>query len=486
MHLQPVITKAFLPNKGRPAKNARLVIGAVILKHKLCLSDEETVYQIQENPYLQFFVGFSEFQTKQPFAPSLFVEIRRRMGEDVFKQFEKAIVDQIENKKSSKSKKDDQKNDPPSDQPAVPEKDAESNNEDKKSGKLIIDATVAEQAIRFPTDFGLLNESREISEKIIDELYIQSDHNKKPRTYRRKARKAYLAIVKQRRPGTKVRRRGIKQQLQYLRRNLKHIDKMLRSSGQTRIGLPYKMLRQYWIIQQVFLQQEQMHKTKTKRCDDRIVSISQPHVRPIVRGKPKKSVEFGAKLGVSLSDTGLASVDHISWDAYHEGSDLKIHVENYKLSYGYYPEVVLADTIYGTRANRKYLKGLGIRYAGKPLGRPKKVTPENKLELQKEKERRREEYRQRIPIEGKFGQGKGGYRLNYIRAKTARTSESWIRSIFMVMNLMVLMKVFLLSLTKWSFVMLKTNITIFKHHFLVDKCIQQDIRRFSNEVLLTF
>ncbi len=261
---------------------------------------------------------------------------------------------------------------------------------------------------------------------------------------------------------------------------------MLRSSGQTRIGLPYKILRQYWIIQQVFLQQEQMHKTKTKRCDDRIVSISQPHVRPIVRGKPKKSVEFGAKLGVSLSATGLASVDHISWDAYHEGSDLKIHVENYKLSYGYYPEVVLADTIYGTRANRKYLKGLGIRYAGKPLGRPKKVTPENKLELQKEKERRREEYRQRIPIEGKFGQGKGGYRLNYIRAKTARTSESWIRSIFMVMNLMVLMKVFLLSLTKWSFVMLKTNITIFKHHFLVDKCVQQDIRRFSNEVLLTF
>ncbi len=473
-------------NKGRPAKNARLVIGAVILKHKLCLSDEETVGQIQENPYLQFFVGFSEFQTKQPFAPSLFVEIRRRMGEDVFKQFEKAIVNQIENKKSSKSKKDNQKNDPPSASPVVCDEDAEGNNEDKKSGKLIIDATVAEQAIRFPTDFGLLNESREISEKIIDELYIQSDLNKKPRTYRQKARKAYLAIVKQRRPGVKVRRRGIKQQLQYLRRNLKHIDEMLSSSGQTRIGLPHKILRQYWIIQQVFMQQEQMHKTKTKRCDDRIVSISQPQVRPIVRGKPKKSVEFGAKLGVSLSDTGLASVDHISWDAYHEGTDLKIHVENYKLSYGHYPKVVLADTIYGTRVNRKYLKGLGIRYAGKPLGRPKKVTPENKRELQEEKARRREEYRQRIPIEGKFGQGKGGYRLNYIRAKTASTSESWIRSIFMVMNLMVLMKVFLFSLTKWSFVMLKTNITIFKHHFLVDKCIQQDIRRFSNKVLLTF
>ena len=124
--------------------------------------------------------------------------------------------------------------------PAISDKATENANEDKKSGTLIIDATVAEQAIRYPIDLGLLNESREISEKIIDELYSQSDLNKKPRTYRRKARKAYLAIVKQRRPSTKVRRRGIKQQLQYIRRNLKHIDKMLSNSGQTRINLSHK------------------------------------------------------------------------------------------------------------------------------------------------------------------------------------------------------------------------------------------------------
>ena len=65
---------------GRPAKDARLVIGAVIIKHKLCLSDEETVQQIQENPYLQYFVGLPDYSAEQPFAPSLFVEIRKRMG----------------------------------------------------------------------------------------------------------------------------------------------------------------------------------------------------------------------------------------------------------------------------------------------------------------------------------------------------------------------------------------------------------------------
>ena len=67
--------------QGRPSKDARLVIGAVIIKHKLCLSDEETVAQIQENPYLQYFVGLSGYQMEAPFAPSLLVEIRKRMGQ---------------------------------------------------------------------------------------------------------------------------------------------------------------------------------------------------------------------------------------------------------------------------------------------------------------------------------------------------------------------------------------------------------------------
>ena len=443
--------------QGRPAKDARLVIGAVIIKHKLCVSDEETVRQIQENPYLQYFVGLSGFQTKQPFAPSLFVEIRRRMGEEAFKQFELAIVDRIENQRKQTDNRKKDETDPPSAKQVVQTSkslsssriDPETQDEDKCEGKLIVDATVASQAISYPTDLGLLNEGREISERIIDELYKKSELTKKPRTYRREARKQYLAIVKQRRPRARVRRRGNKQQLQYLRRNLGHIEKLLDILPGVEIPLSHRMLRQYWIIQHLFSQQEEMHRTKTKRCDDRIVSIHQPQVRPIVRGKANKSVEFGAKLNVSLFGNGLASIDHIGWDAYHEGTDLKIQVENYKVTHGCYPEAVLADTIYGTRENRKYLKKHNIRYAGKPLGRPKKQTVENKEQLQKEKMRRREEYRQRIPIEGKFGQGKNGYRLNYIRAKTAKTSEAWIRSIFLVMNLLVLAKTFAVVCKKW-------------------------------------
>ena len=185
-----------------------------------------------------------------------------------------------------------------------------------------------------------------------------------------------------------------------------------------------------------------MYDEKVNRCEDRIVSIHQPWVRPIVRGKQNKSVEFGAKINVSLDEDGLANVDHFSWDAFNEGQDLIDQVEAYKRRTGSYPEVVMVDPIYGTRANRAYLKNKGIRYGGKPLGRPRKQTPENAEELKAEKKQRQADYRQRIPIEGKFGQGKAGYRLNEIRARRSDTSQAWVNSIFLVMNLMVLYELF--------------------------------------------
>ena len=87
---------SFNTRTGRPAKEARLVIGSVIIKHKLKLSDEETVAQLQENPYLQYFCGFKGFSIQAPFAASLFVEIRKRMGIDVFEKLHQAIINQID------------------------------------------------------------------------------------------------------------------------------------------------------------------------------------------------------------------------------------------------------------------------------------------------------------------------------------------------------------------------------------------------------
>ena len=444
---------------GRPAKDARLVIGAVIIKHKLCLSDEETIEQIRENPYLQYFVGLEKYQSEAPFVPTLFVEIRRRMGEETFAKFHQAIVGAVEKRQKR------------ADKAGTPEEPDEPKPTHK--GKMIVDATVAEQAVRYPTDLSLLNESREISEKLIDILHEELGEGKKPRTYRQKGRKDYLAIVKRRVPGSKTIRRGIREQLQYVRRNLSHISKLLDTLDGRPIPLPYRLLRKYWIIQQIYAQQNEMYVKKQKRCDNRIVSIHEPHVRPIVRGKQSRPVEFGAKLSVSLTETGLAGVDHIRWDAFNEGGDLMSQVEKYKQRYGYLPEVVLGDPIYGTLDNRKKLKKMGIRFAGKALGRPPKKTAENEAEIKRLKKLEREEYRQRIPIEGKFGQGKNGYGLDYIRAKTARTSEAWIRSIFLVMNLIVLQKAFLLASKIGASCRVSVQITLDKMKCAFDNVFNQ-------------
>ncbi len=212
--------------------------------------------------------------------------------------------------------------------------------------KLILDATVAPQAIRYPTDLGLLNEAREFSEQIIDALYPKTPLKKKPRTYRNTARKAYLGLVKQRRPAGRVRRRGIKQQLQYLRRNLKHIEALLVFWRQgTPLPLSRGLLYRYWVIQHIYAQQWEMYQNKSRRCDDRIVSISQPYVRPIIRGKLDRSVEFGSKLSVSLTGEGIARVDHLRWNAFHEGNDLISQVQAFRSHYGHYPEAVLGDPI---------------------------------------------------------------------------------------------------------------------------------------------
>jgi hypothetical protein len=167
---------------GRPAKDARLVIGAVIIKHKLCLSDAKTVQQIQENPYMQYFVGLSGYQMNAPFASSLFVDIRKRMGQSVFEAFHRAIIEAQDGEKEKiKPEPENQEGyqnqlPNPSEKctPLVLEDETAEDIEKAVSthaGKLILDATVVEQAIRYPTDLSLLNEAREFSEKIIDKLY---------------------------------------------------------------------------------------------------------------------------------------------------------------------------------------------------------------------------------------------------------------------------------------------------------------------------
>ena len=299
-------------------------------------------------------------------------------------------------------------------------------------GKLIVDSCVPADAA-YPTDLNLLNEAREKTEKMIDAMHApEVGQSKKPRTYRRKARKDYLVAAKRKKSGWKKIRKAIGKQLHYLRRNLDHINTM--SSDGLLIQLSKRQYRNLLVIAEPYRQQLMMFDRHSRQIEDRIISISQPHLRPIVRGKAKANVEFGAKISVSLIDS-FGFVDRISWDNYNESCYLIDHIESYYNRYGFYPESVHADKIYRTWANRRYCKARGIRLSGPPLGRPKKVTEANAEELKQEKRQHRQDEIDRIAIEGKFGQGKRRFGLGRLMAKLAETSEAAIMISFMVMNL---------------------------------------------------
>jgi len=441
---------------GAPSTPSRVVIGALILKHMKKLSDEEVIEDIRENPYYQYFLGFQDFQYRTVFVPSLFVEIRKRLGMEQLQRINELFL-------SSISEADDDEDPPVSgksetkgaskargDSRAAQE--AGTSTADSKGirrGMLIIDATVAPSDIGYPTDVDLLNRSRELAEELIDILWQQVTSGKKPRTYRQVARKKYLAFTHQRKPNKKKIRKAVGQQLCYLNRDLKHINNLL---DEQRTGYPcertplsFRQQRTLWIISELYRQQKWMHDHHTHVIANRIVSIAQPYVRPIVRGKAGKRTEFGAKLSGVVID-GNVYLDNLSWDAYNETTDLKPAVESYKQRFGYYPESVNADKIYWSRENRRYLKEKHIAiYGGVPLGRPKK-----KADLSAEQKREhREQSKRRNRIEAKFGEGKRRYGLGLVMAKTRKTSESWIAMVIFVMNIARSLRDLFLSHIYW-------------------------------------
>jgi IS5 family transposase len=309
---------------------------------------------------------------------------------------------------------------------------------------LIVDATCTPADIRYPNDMSILNEARENTERFIDFLYesFRSEFETKPRDYRKIAHRDFIAYTKKRKPRSNVRRKAIRKQLNYLKRNIRHIESLLAIIDKldfTHYNLMIsskiiKMNERHEIIQKVYSQQLHMHINRVNRVDNRIVSITQPHIRPIVRGKAGKAVEFGAKISLSLVD-GFSFVDNLSWDSFNESKDLIPQIEKYMERFGYYPASVHADKIYQTRENRKFCKDNDIRITGKPLGRPAKETEGNKEKLKEEKRQRYQDDVDRIAVEGCFGVAKRKYGLGLIKSKLRETSETDINLSVLVLNL---------------------------------------------------
>lgn len=430
----------FPSNRGARAISSRTAFGALIIKEILSLSDEETVEMIAEVPSMQYFLGFESFIQEIPFDPSMMVHFRKRFGMEFIEEINQLLIQKGRKQKVESSDKDQYPPSPPAEvaQDNNQKTEGAPSEEVPHQGKLILDATCAPADIHYPTDLALLNKAREKSEEIIDVLYFNSPtKNKKPRTYRRKARQQYLKLARKKKLNQKEIRKGRTQQLNYLKRNLNHIALLHKEVPLTVLSrIQYKNLL---VIQEVYRQQRILLETNSHSISGRIVSIAQPHVRPIVRGKSGTPTEFGAKISASVCSEGFVSLDRVSWEAFNESGDLREQVEKYRRKMGYYPEVVLVDMIYRTRENRKWCKERGIRLSGTPLGRPPADTG-----LRRERYlQNRSDERERNAIEGKFGQAKRRFGLARIMAKLKETSESMIALSFLVMNLVKLRELLL-------------------------------------------
>ncbi len=157
----------FSSSMGAPAKSFRMALGALIIKERLGTSDEETVEQIKENPYLQYFLGLTEYTNVAPFEASMLVHFRKRLNRELVGRINERIVlnrkqtDRETNQAQQKEKTDGistEEGEPPL---------------LKNRGKLIVDATCTPADISYPTDLKLLNQAREYTEKILDKLYQQ-------------------------------------------------------------------------------------------------------------------------------------------------------------------------------------------------------------------------------------------------------------------------------------------------------------------------
>lgn len=406
-------------NNGHPAHPARIALGALIIKQRLQCSDEWTVQHVSENPYLQYFLGLKEYSSQCPFGASTMVEFRKRFPPEAIEKLLAASASNQEDEDNDAGKGSGHANKPA-------ENDfGEDSQLPANSGTLLMDATCCPADVSFPQDFKLLNKAREKLESLVIDICTENGYAR-PRMRHKQARRDYLNLSKSKKRSAKNLRSGIRKQLNYVFRDLGYIIGYI-GKGVHLEAKQYEMLN---TITTLYEQQLYMYEQKTHSVPDRIVSLSQPWVRPIVRGKAHANTEFGAKLHISMVE-GYARIERLSFDAFNEAVDFFEAIEPYRKQHGFYPARVLADKIYRNRETISWCVERHIQLTGSGLGRPPK-------DQEKRRKVRKQEYQDicdRNIVEGEFGTGKRAYGLGRIMAHLPETSFCVIGIALLCMNL---------------------------------------------------
>lgn len=453
-HIEQIYMASFQSERGRPAISSRIAFGSIFIKENDNLTDEGTVAAIAENPYMQYFLGLTAFQAEPLFDPSMMVHFRKRFPVEEVAKINEYICtgvwpDQQRNVDRNDAQEESQQDENPDNNqepPAVKgqEQSSKSGKRDKNTskkklkrekkqkknrGKLIMDATVAPADIKYPTDIDLLNKSREHLETAVDILWKEVPHKGHKLPYSpKKARKSYLSLAKSKKWTEAKCRTAIGDQLRCIQQATKRLEELEVLVPDYEKRFPAWLHRRLEVIPLVYAQQKGMYDNHTHTCEDRIVSLEQPHVRPIQRGKRPNPTEFGQKLHLSVVD-GFTYLEQTCWSNFNEGCDLAAVVADYYRKFGCYPEAVLADKIYQTRANRSFCKEKGIRLTGPALGRPKAGEADRKQKRQMYKDAC-----DRNAVEGRNGNAKRRFGLDLIAAKLDETAKTEAALILTAMN----------------------------------------------------
>lgn len=358
-------------------------IALMFLKHYACCSDRRLIEQLNSNIDYQFFcdlhLGFDRI-TNYKIVSQIRCELSASLDMDVLQKcLYTSWSDYIEN-----------------------------------PCQVTVDATCYESELRYPSNQKLLWEA-------VNWMYNQLGKNAKVvgvkmiRSKYLKWKRRYQGFSKMRRK-TKSKRKSLTRSLLGLLKKFITFEAYLRKKYKLQGSIQY--YRRVATIKKIYLQQEKHFKTGEK-IKDRIVSIAKDYLRPIVRGKEIKSVEFGAKVN-KLQIDGISFIEHLSFNAFNEGTRLQATIYKAQQLTHRKTKIIGADAIYATNKNRNFVTKHKIKTDFKRKGRlPKDYKQEKKLKSLITKERA-------TRLEGSFGKEKEYYHLKKIKAKTKTTETLWI------------------------------------------------------------
>ena len=281
------------------------------------------------------------------------------------------------------------------------------------------DATCYESEMRYPTDQKLLCECCETSYRTMCRVSQRLGIHR-PRTKYLDVEKANMGYAKQRRHSKSQQRRLTRRQIHLLGKILVEIRRMLREHDEEQV-LSVREKSAMDIITKVYRQQKNHFNSNNPResIPDRIVSISKPYVRPIVRGKEVKNVEFGAKCNNILVD-GISFIEKLSFNAFSEGTRLGHCIKMHKRLFKVDAKKIGGDTGYAGTTNRDLCKEMGIQTSFVKRGRPSAEKKERDF-VRQELARVRA-----TAMEGSFGTQKEHYAMRRIKARKKKTEILYI------------------------------------------------------------